>query len=198
MQILTEEFFAGEVVDTARNLLGKRLVRQVDGKRVSGIILETEAYRGEEDLACHARSGLTARNSMLFGKPGRAYIYFVYGMHWLFNAVCGAEGFPAAVLVRALQPDEGLEIISSRREGIKPADWCNGPARLCKALDITGALNGAVLFDGEGSIKIEDAHDVCDDKVRTTPRVGIQYAPEPWRSMPWRFVTDPSMDVTSL
>jgi len=97
MPCLSEDFFLRDATIVARNLLGKRLVRNVDGRRISGIILETEAYRGEEDLACHARSGKTRRNAVMYGKPGRAYIYFTYGMHWCFNTVCGPAGFPAAV-----------------------------------------------------------------------------------------------------
>jgi len=190
MVCLTEDFYLADATIVARELLGKRLVRQVDGQRVSGVITETEAYRGEEDLACHARSGQTRRNAVMYGLPGRAYVYFTYGMHWCFNAVCGPQGFPAAVLVRALQPEEGLDFISQRRPGIKPMDWCSGPARLCKALAIDGDLNGLYLCDPESLLSIEEAPRVDDAKVVNSPRVGIQYAPEPWRSVPWRFRLD--------
>lgn len=188
MTCLKDEFFITEVTLVARELLGKRLVRCVDSQRISGIITETEAYRGEEDLACHARSGKTSRNAVMYGLAGRAYIYFTYGMHWCLNAVCGPEGFPAAVLVRALQPEEGLEYISGKRPGIKPADWCSGPARLCKALGIDGSLNGVQLCDPESPIFIEEAFNIDDSCVITSSRVGIAYAPEPWRSKPWRFM----------
>lgn len=188
MKCLTESFYSGEVTDVARNLLGKRLVRCLDGVRISGFITETEAYRGEEDLACHARSGKTARNAVMYGRPGRAYIYFTYGMHWCLNAVCGVEGFPAAVLIRAIHPVEGINVISSRREGRKPDEWCSGPARLCKALAIDNALNGVGLTDKESLLWIEEGLTVVDEHVSTTPRVGIQSTPEPWRSKPWRYV----------
>ena len=190
MVCLTEDFYLADATIVARELLGKRLVRQVDGQRVSGVITETEAYRGEEDLACHARSGQTRRNAVMYGLPGRAYVYFTYGMHWCFNAVCNPQGFPAAVLVRALQPEEGLDFISHRRPGIKPMDWCSGPARLCKALAIDGDLNGLYLCDPESLLSIEEAPRVDDTEVVISPRVGIQYAPEPWRSLPWRFRLD--------
>jgi DNA-3-methyladenine glycosylase len=187
MHCLPENFYLADPTALARELLGKHLVRRVDGQRVSGVITETEAYRGEEDMACHARSGMTRRNAVMYGLPGRAYIYFTYGMHWCFNAVCGLQGFPAAVLVRALKPDEGLEFIAGRRQGIKQQDWCSGPARLCKALAIAGDLNGVYLCEVDSPLLIEDAPRVDDAFVTATARVGIQYAPEPWRSLPWRF-----------
>lgn len=190
MTCLDEEFFLREVTEVARDLLGMRLVRRVDGQRVSGIITETEAYRGEEDLACHARSGKTNRNAVMYGSAARAYIYFTYGMHWCLNAVCGPQGFPAAVLVRGLKPEEGLDYIAARREGVRPVDWCRGPARLCKALSIDGALNGVLLCDQESPIYIEEGYAVDDGLVATSPRIGINYAPEPWRSKPWRYTTD--------
>jgi DNA-3-methyladenine glycosylase len=185
---LPESFYSGEVIEVARHLLGMRLVRRLDGVRVAGIISETEAYRGEEDLACHARSGKTARNAVMYGRPGRAYIYFTYGMHWCLNAVCGVEGFPAAVLIRAIHPVEGLEVIALRREGRQPDEWCSGPARLCRALAIDKALNGAGLCDDESPLWIEECIQIAEKDVLTTPRIGIQSTPEPWRSKPWRYV----------
>lgn len=187
MTCLPESFYAVEVTEVARQLLGKRLVRCLDGVRISGIIIETEAYRGEEDLACHARSGRTPRTTIMYGRPGRAYVYFTYGMHWCLNAVCGGEGFPAAVLIRAIRPVEGLEVIAARREGRKPAEWCSGPARLCKALGVDKALNGVSLCDNENPLWIEDGISIPEPDVRISPRVGIQNTPEPWRSKPWRF-----------
>jgi DNA-3-methyladenine glycosylase len=115
MPCLPDSFYQQDVTLVARQLLGKRLVRLMDGTRISGIIVEAEAYRGEEDLACHARSGMTQRNAVMYGREGRAYVYFTYGMHWMLNAVCGPEGFPSAVLIRAIKPMEGLETIASRR-----------------------------------------------------------------------------------
>lgn len=188
MTSLPDQFFAGEVTRVARELLGKRLVRLQDGMRVSGLISETEAYRGEEDLACHARSGKTARNAVMYGKPGCAYIYFTYGMHWCLNAVCGPEGFPAAVLIRSLLPLEGLAFIAQRRAGRPAADWCSGPAKLCKAFAIDGSLNGVNLCDDESPLWIEDGIQVPDAQVSITPRIGIEHSPEPWRSKPWRYL----------
>src|SRR5690606_16070699 len=129
-------------------LLGMRLVRRLeDGTTLSGIITETEAYRGQDDQACHARNGRTRRNAVMFGPPGRAYIYFTYGMHWCLNVVAGPDGFPAAVLLRAIHPLEGLDFIALRRARAERRNWTNGPAKLTQALAIDGALNGCDLTD---------------------------------------------------
>lgn len=173
----------------ARSLLGMCLVRQWQGQRISGIIIETEAYRGEEDLACHAKSGRTPRNAVMYGSAGHAYVYFTYGMHWCLNAVTGAEGFPAAVLIRAIWPQEGLEFMQTRRGKFPRQQWCNGPAKLCRALAIDGSLNGNSLCTQDSELWIEAGLPVEDKYVTKSPRVGIQSVPEPWRSMPWRFLT---------
>jgi DNA-3-methyladenine glycosylase len=112
---LGRTFYQAKTLELARALLGKRLVRQVRGRRLSGIIVETEAYIGEEDLACHAAAGRTARNEVMYGPPGHAYIYLIYGMHHCLNVVSERRGFPAAVLIRALEPEEGIPIMARRR-----------------------------------------------------------------------------------
>ncbi len=185
--ILTPAFFERDVVLVARQLLGMRLVRLVDGPRLGGTISESEAYRGEEDLACHARAGFTPRTAVMYGPPGRAYVYFTYGMHWMLNCVCGPVGFPSAVLVRAILPLEGLDLIAARREGRPEADWCNGPAKLTRALGIDGRFNGADLCQVSDQLWIEVGEGVPDGKVVIGPRVGIDGVPEPWLSQPWRF-----------
>lgn len=187
MLCLTRDFFNKDAVIAARSLLGMLLVRELDGHRLSGIITETEAYEGEEDLACHARSGKTARNAVMYGPPGMAYIYFTYGMHWCLNAVTGKEGHPAAVLIRAIVPVEGKEIIAQNRSGRPKRIWCDGPAKLCKGLIINGELNGSDLCSSSSLLRIETGKPVADDLVRQSPRVGIQNTPEPWRSLEWRF-----------
>ncbi len=185
---LDAAFFDRPVLTVARQLLGQRLVHCLDGQRLAGIITETEAYRGEEDLACHARAGLTTRTQVMYGPAGHAYVYFNYGMHWMFNFVTGPTGFPAAVLLRAIQPTEGLDIIAARRRLQKPAQWTNGPAKVCMALGIDGRLNGHPLCQPNSQIWIEAVEPVEDENVQTSPRIGIPNVPEPWRSMPWRFV----------
>ncbi|HNZ14142.1 MAG TPA: DNA-3-methyladenine glycosylase [Anaerolineaceae bacterium] len=186
-EIIAADFYNREVVTVARDLLGLRLVRRWQGQRLSGVIIETEAYRGEDDLACHAHRGQTKRNAVMYGPPGHAYIYFTYGMHWCLNCVTGPAGYPAAVLIRALLPVEGLEQIAAHRAGVKPALWCAGPARLTRALAIDGALNGCDLTSPPGDLWIESAALPATAEIVTGPRVGINYAPEPWRSMEWNF-----------
>lgn len=187
MSILPPNWYEQDVVSAAQRLLGKRLVRVLDGQRLSGIILETEAYRGEEDLACHARAGFTPRTRVMYGPPGRAYVYFTYGMHWLLNVVCMAEGYPAAVLIRAIQPVEGIEIIARRRAGQPPARWTDGPAKLTAALSIDGSLNGVDLTNPATGLWIEDAPLQEGAVVQQSPRIGIERVPQPWKSIPWRF-----------
>lgn len=188
--ILPAAFYDREVVDVARDLLGMRLVRWQDGKRIAGIISETEAYRGEEDLACHARVGRTKRTEVMYGPPGHAYIYFTYGMHWCLNCVCGEEGFPAAVLLRAIEPVEGLEIIAERRKGVERKLWCNGPAKITRALGLTGAQNGVDLTSKNGGLWIEQGERIPPEKIKAGPRVGMGSTPEPWYSIPWNFKLD--------
>ena len=174
-------------MEVARNLLGKRLVRNLNGNRISGYLTETEAYCGEEDLACHAHVGRTPRNEVMFGPPGMAYVYFIYGMHWCLNCVTGPEGFPAAVLLRGLQPCEGLEEIASNRKGRPIKDWSSGPGKLCSALAIDGAFNRRPLFNASSNLWIEEGIPVSAQKVSASARVGIENTPEPWRIIPWRF-----------
>jgi DNA-3-methyladenine glycosylase len=164
-----------------------RLVRLLGGQRISGLIVEAEAYDGETDLACHASHGRTPRTEVMYGPPGRAYVYFTYGMHWCLNCVCGQAGYPAAVLLRAIRPEEGLETIAARRAGRPQPEWCNGPGKLTQALAIDGALNGVDLTTQSGGLWIEAGQPVAEDSVLVGPRVGIQNVPEPWRSQAWRF-----------
>ncbi len=187
IRALPASFYARDVLEVAPALLGARLVRNLDGVEIVGIIIEVEAYRGEEDLACHARAGRTPRTAVMYGPPGRAYVYFTYGMHWMLNAVCMDADFPAAVLLRAIWPLNGLEIIAARRGGVDAAHWTDGPAKLCRALGIDRALNGCDLTNPSGELWIEPGQSVPADQIRTTPRIGIGSVPEPWKSPPWRF-----------
>jgi DNA-3-methyladenine glycosylase len=184
--LLEVEFYARPTLTVARELLGMKLVRMLDGVRLSGIICETEAYIGEADLACHARAGRTARTSVMYGRAGIAYVYFTYGMHWLLNAVTEGEGAPGAVLLRALEPEEGVELIRSRRHG----RGVDGPAKLTQALGIDGRLNGTDLTDTASGLWIEAGQSVADSRVTIGPRVGLYTVPEPWKSVPWRFRSD--------
>jgi DNA-3-methyladenine glycosylase len=176
-------FYNRPTLTVARELLGARLVRILDGHRLVGEITETEAYIGESDLGCHAKAGKTARTAVMFGRAGIAYVYFTYGMHWMLNAVAEAEGFPAAVLIRAIRPLEGVETISQRRSGRDT----KGPAKLTQALGIDGDLNGHDLARPNPEMWVEAGEPIPDKCVTIGPRVGLYSVPEPWKSKPWRF-----------
>ena len=186
-QILSSDFYNRPVLDVAHDLLGMRLVRILENTRTAGIIVDTEAYDGENDLACHAHVGKTRRNETMFGPPGYAYVYFTYGMHWLLNCVTGQEGYPAAVLIRSVFPTENIEAIARRRNPAKEKDWCNGPAKLTRAFCIDKQLNGVNLCSKKSLIIIEQAEPIPENFVHTSPRVGISSVPEPWCSKPWRY-----------
>jgi len=183
VNILPRYFYARPTLTVARELLGARLVQILDGMRLAGIITEAEAYIGEEDLGCHAKSGKTKRNAVMYGPPGHAYVYFTYGMHWMLNAVTEREGFPAAVLIRAMEVVEGADLISARRQGRDTT----GPAKLTQALGIDAALNGVSLCDPDSGLWIEAGTPVAGSDIITGPRVGLYTVPEPWKSVPWRF-----------
>ena len=183
MPALAARFFARPTADVARRLLGHLLVSDIGGRRTAGRIVETEAYVGPHDPACHAWRGLrTARNEALWGPPGTAYVYFTYGMHWCLNAVTEAVDYPAAVLIRALEPVAGLDLMRRRRGRVPDRSLCAGPARLCEALGVTGRQSGALL--SRGVLRIE--RDAAARRVRSTagPRIGISRA----RDWPLRFV----------
>jgi DNA-3-methyladenine glycosylase len=190
---LGADFYARSARVVAVDLLGKRLVRLLNGQRLSGMIVEAEAYCDAEapDLACHgdrANQGRpTARTAVMFGPAGHAYVYFTYGMHWMFNVVTGETGTANAVLIRALEPLEGAEQIALHRSGRARSQWTNGPAKLAQALAIDKSLNGANLCDLEGVIWIEDAPSVAATQIGSGPRIGLGQTPEPWLSIPWRF-----------
>jgi len=185
---LLREFFNQPTLSVARQLLGMRLVRVDQGVRLAGTIIEVEAYRGEEDQGCHAKAGRTRRTEVMYGSPGHAYVYFTYGMHWCLNFVTEAEGFPAAVLLRGIDPTEGLEIIATRRSGQPQKLWTNGPGKVCQALGINGRLNGADLCAAGAELFLEGGEPIPDESVTIGPRVGLNSVPEPWKSIPWRFL----------
>jgi DNA-3-methyladenine glycosylase len=175
MVTLVRSFFERPTLEVARDLLGARLVhRLADGRRLAGRILETEAYIGA-DAASHARSGPAGRAAVMFGEAGRAYVYLIYGMYHCFNIVTERAGFPAAVLVRAVDTQEAA---AGRR--------ASGPGLVCRALEIDRTLSGVDLT--EGPLFLEEGAPVPDAAVRVGPRVGVGYAGE-WANRPWRFWT---------
>jgi len=180
---LLRNFYNRPTLTVARELIGARLVRILDGIKYVGLITETEAYISEKDLACHCKAGLTPRTAPMFGEPGYAYVYFTYGNHWMLNAVTEREGFPAAVLIRAIQPMEGVELMSERRSGRDTF----GPGKLTQALGITKSENTADLTETASGLWIEAGVKVPNSRVTKSPRVGLNNTPEPWLSKPWRF-----------
>jgi DNA-3-methyladenine glycosylase len=190
---LSLPFFARPARKVAADLLGKRLVRQVNGRRLSGIIVETEAYcdAGEPDLACHGdrtnHGRPTPRTAVMFGPAGIAYVYFTYGMHWMFNVVTGQDGQANAVLIRALEPVEGIEMMVQNRNGRPHNQLTNGPAKLAQALAIDKSLNGANLCAADGVIWLENAPKAAPTAISSGPRIGLGQTPEPWLSIPWRY-----------
>ena len=181
---LQRDFFVWQTLDVARALLGQRLVRVYRGQRLSGIICECEAYIGEQDTACHAWHGRTPRTEVMYGEAGHAYVYFTYGMHWMLNLVTEQANFPAAVLVRALVPEEGVETMR-RLRGREPL--ADGPAKLCQALAIDRSLNDEDMVTSE-RLFIERRPRARDSRVQRTPRIGIQNADRVAREQLWRYV----------
>jgi DNA-3-methyladenine glycosylase len=185
---LQRDFFARPTLQVARELLGTRLVRLEGGERTAGIIVEAEAYIGEEDLGCHAHVGYTPRTRVLYGPPGHAYVYFTYGNYWMLNFVAEREGFPAAVLIRGIVPTEGLERIAARRAGRPRPQWTDGPGKICIALAINREQNEADLCAPGAELFVEPGESIPDACVTIGPRVGLNSVPEPWKSIPWRFL----------
>ena len=183
---IRRSFFDRPTLEVACDLLGKRLVKLEPAGRLSGIINEVEAYIGAEDLACHARFGKTNRNRVMWGPPGFAYIYFTYGMHWLLNFVTERDHFAAAVLLRSLVAEEGVETMLQRRKG-RHKNLTNGPAKVCQAFGLTGKDNALDLCSPRSTLFVENGIKVGPETIKATPRIGIDSVPEPWKSIPWRF-----------
>lgn len=190
---LPRAFYEEDTLQVARAILGKQLVHLEDGERLSGLIVEAEAYCGEQDLGCHAKAGRTRRTEVMYGEAGTAYVYFTYGMHWMFNCVTQPEGQPAAVLIRAIVPQEGLGKIEKRRGNQPRKHWTDGPAKLTQALGINGKHNGIDLTEEGEILFLEEGLEIPEKAVTTGPRIGLYSVPEPWKSKPWRFQVDPGM-----
>ena len=179
LNLVPESFYADHPERVARALLGKVLLRRIHGQELRGRIVEVEAYLGEEDPAAHAFAGRTLRNSVLFGPPGRAYIYFIYGMHYCLNVSCEPDGQAGSVLIRALEPLAGLEEMARLRtlpHGAAPRLLASGPGRLCQAFAITRKEhNGVDLTSPRSNLQIVD-DGFGAQAISTTPRIGIRKA----------------------
>lgn len=169
---LDQEFYSQPCLTVAKELIGKYIIHVLEGQTFCGRIVETEAYLGKDDLASHARFGPTNRAKIMFGQPGRAYVFLIYGMYHCFNVVTEREGFPAAVLIRAIDPVENI------------LEKTNGPGKVCRALKINGSDNNKDLFGD--ALYIEDRKEPLP-RVGMTSRIGVDYAGE-WANKPWRFI----------
>lgn len=183
--MLTRAFYQKPTLDVAKSLLGKKIIRQLGNTRYVAKIVETEAYIGENDSACHASKGLTPRTKVMFGPAGHAYVYFVYGMHYMFNIVTEQEDYPAAVLIRAVEPLENIEGMIANRKG-QSRHIADGPAKLCQALQIDKQLNGQDLCTAT-NLWLEESNIIEDSKIIAKPRIGIDYADAKDREACWRF-----------
>jgi DNA-3-methyladenine glycosylase len=217
--LFPRRLLAGDTIDAARAVLGARLVRvserigaPADGPaapRRVGRIVEVEAYIGEEDRASHARMGRTARNAVMFGDPGIAYVYLIYGIHHCLNVVTEPDGHPAAVLIRAVEPIAGIEAMRAARTAdaarrgrqarhVVDHQLAAGPGLVCLAFGINRTMTGLDLCDPASPLRLE-ARPAGEPGplVEATPRVGVAYAGEPWTSVPWRFVVpdSPSLSI---
>jgi DNA-3-methyladenine glycosylase len=171
---LPRHFYARPAVQVARDLLGAVLTHETPAGRLSGRIVETEAYGGEDDPASHAYRGRTRRNSVMFGPSGYAYVYRSYGIHACLNAVAGPDGVAGAVLIRAVEPLEGINIMEQNRGGRRGFEVCNGPGKLCQALDIGLDLNGEDLT--AGPLHIDSG--VAPGAIESSGRIGLSQAQE--------------------
>ena len=190
--VLDPDFFAGErdTRDLAKALLGKILVHG----ETAGRIVETEAYLGFSDRACHAWGGKRSpRLEPLYGPPGHAYIYLIYGMYHCLNVVTKPAGQPECVLIRALEPLTGLVLMASRGGRLKPEQLCAGPGRLCRALGLDRSLSGVNLLAGD--FFLAEGEDIPESRIAVTPRIGVDYAGED-KDRPWRFCVKDSPFVS--
>jgi len=180
-ETLPQKFYTRPTIDVAQDLLGKVLVHG----EAAGIIVETEAYLGGDDLASHSAAGITKRTEVIFGPPGRAYVYFIYGMYECLNIVAEPKGIAGCVLIRALEPIAGISLMQRRRPAAhKPQALASGPGRLTMAMDVTRALNGSSLITGP--LKVRRQNDRPPVKIRTTTRIGITKCAH----LPLRFLID--------
>jgi DNA-3-methyladenine glycosylase len=193
---LPRRFYAHPSPRVARQLLGKLLVHETPEGRTAGRIVEVEAYRGPTDRAAHSYGGRRSpRNEAMYGPPGHAYVYFVYGMHFCVNVVCCAPEVPEAVLLRALEPLEGVELMRRRRGLAEVPEWrlCRGPGALCRAMGIARPQNGADLV--RGALRILDGVPIAPREVARTARIGVDYA-GPDAARPWRYLVTTSRAVS--
>jgi DNA-3-methyladenine glycosylase len=180
---LLRSFYEQSTIDVAKQLLGKFLVHRYADATLVGRIVETEAYLGPHDLACHAARGRTNRTEVMFGAAGHAYVYFIYGFYNMLNLVTEAKDYPAAVLIRAVEPVRGIQVMKQHRKSHLLHNLASGPGKLCQAFAIDRSLNGQ---DVCGKILFLEDRGEPTPKFDTTPRIGVDYAGT-WKDKPLRF-----------
>ena len=181
---LPRSFYQQPTAEVARQLLGKYLVRKHPNGTTVGRIVESEAYIGPEDKACHASRGRTPRTEIMFGRAGHAYIYLIYGFHYMLNIVTEKEDFPSAVLIRAVEPLNGIELMRARRRVDELTNLASGPGKLCAAFAIDRTLNGNDMC---GKIIYVEDRGEPSPQITATPRIGVDYAGK-WKHKRWRFL----------
>ncbi len=192
-KIPEKDFYLNDALTVSKELLGMLLVRKTGKKFAAVRIVETEAYIGEHDPACHAFGKVTNRNSVMFGQEGRAYVYFIYGYYYCFNAVCGKEGVGNAVLIRAGEPEQGIDIMRFNRPDVKnDIELTNGPSKLCMALNIDKTLNGSDITDPESKVFITGNSGTDDFDINISRRIGLNKGIE----FPYRFFIKDNPYVT--
>ncbi len=183
---LSPVFFRRDTEVVAPALLGKLLIRRWRGQNIIGRITEVESYIGEKDLACHAARGRTPRTEIMYGESGHAYIYLIYGRYYCFNIVTEAKDFPAAVLIRSLEPVENFSAMQRARQQKNIYNLTTGPGKLTQAMHITTGLNGEHISTSERLWVAEDTMTITPKAIATSPRIGVDYAGA-WRLKPWRY-----------
>ena len=192
-RVLPASFYDRDVAVVARDLLGRVVESETDEGLVAVRLVEVEAYAGEDDAASHAWRGPTPRTAVMFGPPGRVYVYFTYGMHWCANVVCGPDGRASAVLMRGGEVVEGLELARSRRRpGVPDRGLASGPANLAACLGLDGSWTGQRVTSARGALRLRAGSPVDDAQVATGPRIGIARATE----VPWRYVVAGDLHVS--
>jgi DNA-3-methyladenine glycosylase len=186
---LTRQFFIQPTLKVAKQMLGKFLIREINGKKVGGMIVETEAYIGPEDKASHAFGGkITERNMAEYMRGGHVYIYLIYGMYWQLNISTFRKGKPECVLIRALEPTDGIDVMKKYRKIKEVRNLTNGPGKLCEALKLDKKFYGYDVCKKGGKLYLEDRGvRIKPSQIKTSPRIGIDYAGPYWSKVPWRF-----------
>ena len=192
---MNHSFFRKDTVELARNLLGCLLVHGTPDGVAAGMIVETEAYVGAIDKACHAYQNRSERTEIMYGDGGFAYVYFIYGMHHCFNVVTGSAGEGNAVLIRALEPVIGLDLMRKRRQTNQLQNLCNGPGKVCQALAITKGEYGLDLCDAASPLRLVRFRSIPDNHIASSPRINVAYAEEA-AAWPWRFYVKDNLYIS--